>query len=52
MHAQQAIVLEAMEAFEEVGVSGGASAQHVVLEQRPPAAVQLRRIAPSLHQAH
>lgn len=51
MHAQQAIVLEAMEAFEEVGVSGGALAQHAVLERRPPAAAQPRRIAPSLHQA-
>lgn len=52
MDAQQAILLEAaMEAFEELGVSGGTSAQHVVLERRPPAAAEPRRIAPSLHRA-
>jgi small-conductance mechanosensitive channel len=51
MDAQQAILLEAMEAFEELGVSGGTSTQHVVLERRPPAVVEPRRGAPSLHQA-
>jgi small-conductance mechanosensitive channel len=34
MDAQQAILLEAMEAFEEMGVSIGASARHLVLERR------------------
>jgi small-conductance mechanosensitive channel len=51
MDAQQAILLEAMEAFEEMGVSGGTSAQHVLLERAPRAAEAPRRIAPSLHQA-
>jgi hypothetical protein len=40
-----------MEAFEELGVSGGTSAQHVVFERRAPAKAEPRRIAPSLHQA-
>ncbi len=51
MDAQQAILLEAMEAFAEMGVSGGTAAQHVVFERRPPAALEPRRIAPTLHQA-
>ena len=58
MDAQQAILLEAMEAFEEIGVSIGGPSQHLVLERR---AVETAREAgrprsesgmrPSLHQA-
>ena len=36
MDAQQAILFEAMEAFEELGVSGGTSAQQAPDRSRPP----------------
>jgi small-conductance mechanosensitive channel len=34
MDAQQSILLESMEAFDELGISGGTPAQHLVLERR------------------
>ncbi|MDB5953053.1 MAG: mechanosensitive ion channel protein MscS [Massilia sp.] len=58
MDAQQAILLEAMEAFEEMGVEIGVPARHVVLERRTgeaapgagrPWSEEVRR--PGLHQA-
>jgi small-conductance mechanosensitive channel len=61
MDTQQAVLLEAMEAFEQMGVSTGTSAQHLVLERRAddaahPArqqgdAVGFRPIATSLQRA-
>jgi small-conductance mechanosensitive channel len=49
MDAQQAILLEAMEAFDELGVSGRTSAQHIVFDRHAPAAADRPRIAPDLH---
>ncbi|WLI90229.1 mechanosensitive ion channel family protein [Massilia sp. R2A-15] len=55
MDTQQAILLEAMEAFEEMGVSSGGPAQHLVLERRDgeagraPAA--FKPVAAALHTA-
>ena len=61
MAIQQAVLLEAMEAFEELGVSGGTAKQHVVLERAGPrsavpapattAAPGFRPGPQSLHQA-
>lgn len=52
MDAQQDILLEAMEAFQELGVSIGSPAQHLVLERRAGRApVGLKPVAAALHQA-
>lgn len=59
MDAQQAILLEAMEAFEELGVSISSGAQHLVLERRaadegraaPYPATELRKLGGALQHA-
>jgi small-conductance mechanosensitive channel len=51
MDAQQAILLEAMEAFDELGVSGGTSAQHLVLEREASNAGEARKEAPAMRPA-
>ena len=55
MDIQQAILLEAMEAFEKLGVSGGGPAQHLVLERRDGEAgraqAAFKPVAATLHTA-
>jgi small-conductance mechanosensitive channel len=56
MDTQQAILLEAMAAFAELGVSGGSASQRVVLERAgaraaTSAGTGFRQVVPTLHQA-